>query len=476
LGGSAATGTSGTGGTVGPGGDAGSGGSPDAGSEDGSARVDAARDAAGSNTAIGSGPELSPLLVGQNDWAESDTESLWPVVKASGVKLVRFGGAGPDVEQPSNQRYAAVATAIRAIGAEPYLQISRHFDAARAQQIVDYVNRQQALHVIYWSIGNEPDLGANEPQMSVADTANLIKILGSAMKQADPTIRIFAPELAYYDEAYVGPLIGGASDIAGQDASGRYYVDGVSFHTYPFGATYTRDQAVNAPAGFRSSVAKLLAVLDQANRKNGRTGDSALEWALTEFNVTYQNPADNSVDGLGVHSFWNGQFFAELFGIGMANRAVTLDPWSIHESNGSRNATDLGYLDGPLGSTKPRSSYHHLQLVAQNFKGRHAPATSTQALLRVLAAGDGKQVSVLLLNESLDQSYDFGIRLDGGRLVQARSVTVSVDASFATEHAGTIAPQSSMLHVFDVSGKLVKRVEYAIADARTAQPPRDTTP
>jgi hypothetical protein len=378
--------------------------------------------------------------------------------------------------QPSNQRYAAVATAIRAIGAEPYLQISRYFDAARAQQIVDYVNRQQALRVTYWCIGNEPDLGANEPQMSVADTANLIRTLGSAMKQADPTIRIFAPEIAYYDEPYVGPLIGGASDVTGKDANGHYYIDGVSFHTYPFAATYTRDQAVNAAAGFRASVVKLSTVLAQANQKNGRAGADALGWALTEFNITYQNPASNTVDGLGVHSFFNGQFFAELFGIGMANRVTTMTPWSIHESNGSRNATDLGYLDGPLATAKPRSSYYHLQLVSQNFKGRHAPATSSQPLLRVLAAGDGTQVSVLLLNESLDQTYDFGIRLDGGQLVTSRSVTVAVNASLAAEHAGTIAPQSSMLHVFDASGKLVKRVEYAIADARNAQPPRVTTP
>jgi hypothetical protein len=469
---SVATGTGGAG--AGQGGGAGFGGSPDAGSA--GVPIDGGRDAAGSGPAMGSGPEVSPVLVGQSYWGESDIEALWPVVKTSGVKLIRYGGAGPDAAQPSNQRYAAVATAIRAIGAEPFLQISRHFDATRAQQIVDYVNRQQALHVTHWCINNEPDLGANEPQMSVSDTANLIKSLASAMKQTDPTIQIWAPELAYYDEAYLGPMLGGASDITGKDASGRYYVDGISFHTYPFGATYTRSDAMNAAAGFRGSVVKLLAALDQANQKNGRAGSAPLKWALTEFNITYQNPADNSVDGVGVHSFFNGQFFAELFGVGMANRALTMDPWSVHESNGSRNATDLGYLDGPLSSAKPRSSYYHLQLVAQNFRGRYAPATSTQSSLRVLAAGDGTQVSVLLLNESLDQSYDFGIRLDGGTLAQPRSVTVAVNASLAAEYAGSIPPQSSALYVFDASGKPVRRVEYAIADARSAQPPRETTP
>jgi hypothetical protein len=435
-----------------------------------------AQNSGGASSAIGTGPLIDTHLFGQNYWSEGDTEALWPVVKASGVTLIRFGGAGADDEQPSNQRFADVATAIQAIGAEPYLQVSRHFDAARAKQVVDFVNNTQQKHVRYWSINNEPDIGANEPLMSVADSATLIKTLASAMKEADPTILIFAPETAYYDEAYLGPMLGGAQDITGKDANGRYFIDGVSFHSYSFGANYGRDQAVGAPDGFRGSVAKLLTALSSCNQKNGRTGTNSLQWGLTEFNMTYQNPADNSVDSFGVNSFLNGQFFAEIFGIAMANGALTVAPWSIHESNGNRGPTDLGYLDGPVGSTKPRSSYYHLQFLAQNFAGHYAPATSSEPLLRVVAAGDGSRVSVVLLNESLDQSYDFGVRLDKGQLTQPKSVSVAVDAALAAEYSGTIPAQATELLVFDATGKLSKRVDYAIADARSATAPRVTTP
>ena len=426
-------------------------------------------------TAIGSGPALSSVLVGINYWGEQDTESLWPTVKASGVKLIRFGGAGADDEQPTNQRYADVATGIEAIGAEPYLQISRHFDATRAGQIVDFINNQQKLHVRYWSINNEPDIGANEPMMSVADTANLIKSLGSAMKQADPTILIFAPETAYYNTAYLGPMLGGANDITGKDDSGNYYIDGVSFHSYAFGQDYDRNAATGAASNLRGSVTALVAALAKANQKNNRTGAAALQWGLTEFNMTYQNPTNNTVDDYGVNSFLNGQFFAEVYGVGMANGATTMDPWSIHESNGSRSAGDLGYLDGPLGSTKPRSSYYHLQMVAENFAGKYAPATSSQALMRVVAAGDGAHVAVLVMNESTDQSYDFGMRLDNAAPAQAKAVTIKVDAALAAEYDGTVAAQASTLYVFDSAGKLTKRIEYAIADARAYTAPRDTT-
>ncbi|HEX3776967.1 MAG TPA: hypothetical protein VHV51_20985, partial [Polyangiaceae bacterium] len=122
-------GNTGASGNAGAGGSAGSGGTP--------------------TSAIGSGAALDPHLFGINYWSEGDTEALWPTVQASGVKLIRFGGAGADDEQPTNQRFADVATAIRKIGAEPYLQVSRHFDTTRAKQLVDFVNNQQALHVVY---------------------------------------------------------------------------------------------------------------------------------------------------------------------------------------------------------------------------------------------------------------------------------------------------------------------------------------
>ena len=468
-GGAGATGVAGTGGVA-------AGGTSAAAGSAGVANTGGAPNGGAPTSAIGSGPLIDTHLFGQNYWGEQDTEALWPVVQASGVTLIRFGGAGADDEQPSNQRFADVAAAIRKIGAEPYLQVSRHFDAARAKQVVDFVNNQQQAHVLYWSINNEPDIGANEPMMSVADSATLVTSLASAMKEADPTILIFAPELAYYDEAYLGPMLGGASDITGKDANGRYFIDGVSFHGYPFGATYTRDQAVGAAAGFRGSVGKLLTALGQANQKNGRSGATALKWALTEFNMTYQNPADNSVDSFGVNSFLNGQFFAEIFGIGMANGAVTVAPWSIHESNGNRGPTDLGFLDGPTASATPRSSYYHLQFVAQNFAGRYAPSISSEPLLRVVAAGDGSHVSALLLNESLDQNYEFGIRLDNGKLTQPKSVSIAVDAATPTEYSSTVPAQSSLLLVFNAAGTLTKRVKYAIADARTSSAPRSITP
>ena len=428
------------------------------------------------STAVGSGLALSPYLMGINYWREPDTEALWPQVKASSVKLIRYGGTQIDKYPVSNERYAEAATAIRAIGAEPYLQISRQFNAARAKQIVDYVNNVKGLKVTLWSIGNEPD-GTNETKMTVNEVATMIKTLAPAMKQADPKIQIYAPEPTYNNAGYIGPLIGGALDITGKDANGRYYIDGVSFHSYQYGAgSYDRKAVTDAAAMMRGTVGVLLTTMAAADKKNNRTGAASLKWALTEFNITYANPAQNQVDGVGVHSFLNGQYFAEVFAVGMSRGALTVAPWSIHESNGARTVGDLGYLDGALPSPKPRSSYYHLQLIAQNFAGYNAPTTSTQPMLRAIASGDGTRVSVLLLNESNTNDYAFGVRLDNGKLTKPAAVTVTVDAALAAEYSATVAKESSLLLVFDATGKVTKRIEYSIADATATTAPRSVTP
>src|SRR5262249_31561053 len=143
-------GTGGANGTAGGNGTGGTNGAAGGNAGSGNAGASGSAGSGGTPTsAIGSGAALDPHLFGINYWSEGDPEALWPTVQASGVKLIRFGGAGADDEQPTNQRFADVANAIRKIGAEPYLQVSRHFDATRAKQLVDFVNNQQALHVVY---------------------------------------------------------------------------------------------------------------------------------------------------------------------------------------------------------------------------------------------------------------------------------------------------------------------------------------
>jgi hypothetical protein len=464
------TGTSGATGSAGTSGASGSAGTSGASGSAGTAGTTggtAGTGGSGGGLAAGKGAALSPYLVGQNLWYPDSVASVWPLVKASSVTLVRIGGNGPNKTVPSGAQYLEWVTQIRAIGAEPIVQVSQLVSAQEAGALVTFLNVSKGANVRFWSIGNEPDLDG----VPVAEVGDYVRALASAMRAADPDIKIFAPDLAWYDEPYIGPLIGGSDDITGKDASGRYYIDGVTFHTYPNGATFDRAKAIASADGIRANVVKLRDVLDAADTKNGRTGGAKLQWGIGEFNITYANPAANDVGDHAVTSFLNGQFFAEVYGIGMEHGARFVATWSIHEGSGARGAGDLGYLDGPLASAKPRSSYWHMQLVATYFHGSYATASTNQALVKAYGAGDGNDLAVMILNEEETKAYPFtlALRVEGPPV--AEPLDIRVDVGLASTISGEIAPQSSAVLLFDGNGQLTKRVDYGIEEALAWSPP-----
>jgi hypothetical protein len=294
------------------------------------------------------------------------------------------------------------------------------------------------------------------------------------MKAVDPNIMITGPECAWYDAPYYNSLIGGANDITGTDANGRYYIDIVSFHSYPFGGTQSRSDVVNYPSGgLSSTIASLLSLINNANTKNGRAGSNALNWAITEFNVNYQNPSSNTIDGVGVYSFLNGQFWAEYFGEGMANGAFAILPWSIQESAGNRTAYDLGYLDNNT-TFIPRATYYHEQMMADNFKGTFITTTDNQNLIKTFASANADQVSVMILNQDQANGYKFKVQLNTD-VITGPPLLINVAAGINTSIIDSIPSQSSSILVFDKSGSFVKKCIYSQSMASIDQAPLYST-
>ena len=129
---------------------------------------------------------------------------------------------------------------IRAMGAEPIIQVSQYKSAAVAADLVKYFNvdlKDQIAPIKYWNIGNEPWLQYNS-LASGTDVGTLVetyfKPIAAAMKEVDPTIKIFGPDFCYYVEFAINDLFGGKNDIAGKvPGKDYYYCDGISWHKYP---------------------------------------------------------------------------------------------------------------------------------------------------------------------------------------------------------------------------------------------------
>jgi len=433
------------------------------------------------------GQTISPFLFGQNSWMPyaygsqvyyGQLDKVWAKVKDSKVQMIRIGGIAPDFNRPTNDQYIALIDSIRKIGAEPIVQVPYGrgtYTATDAADIVTYLNVTMGRNVKYWSISNEPNLATQGyTVVPVSTVESYIKSFASAMKAVDPTILIAGPECAWYDAPYYNSLIGGANDITGQDANGRYYIDIVSFHSYPFGGTQSRSDVVNYPSGgLASTIASLLSLINNANTKNGRTGSEALAWAITEFNVNYQNPSSNTIDGVGVYSFLNGQFWAEYFGVGMANGAFAILPWSIQESAGNRTTYDLGYLDNNT-TFIPRATYYHEQMMADNFKGSYITSTDNQSLVKTFASANSDQVAVMILNQDQANGYKYKLQLNTNTIT-GPPLVINVNAGINSFIVDSIPSQSSCIVVFDKSGTFVKKCIYSLLMASSDQAPLYST-
>jgi hypothetical protein len=408
--------------------------------------------------------EISPWLFGQNHWMDSRDEGerpgylsmLWPKVGESGIKMVRIGGNGYEHHFPDHHRLTAMIDSIRGIGAEPILQVPSTFTAEEATALVSFLNKNPEREPVqFWSIGNEP-ICNNKGKIEEVYTY-LIR-LAPAMKGIDPTIKIFVFDgCTFYGEAYEA-LCGGRLDITGKDEMGNWIIDGFTFHNYPNGREFNRDDVVfSGPYRIRSQVIQLTEMMEAANLKHGRTGEAKLLWGLTEVNVTYRNP-DREISGIGNPSFLGGQFIAEMYGLGLEYGAFTVDPWCLTETD--RVATDFGFLGLP-SEFHPRSSYYHTQMMALHMKGRFLPSASSNSYVRSIATVNEDEIVVMILNRDQDRDYEFDLILNKDGM-SPRPLIIHADAGLETVISGTIPDQTTIMFVLSKNGEILKKYTYSI--------------
>lgn len=397
----------------------------------------------------------------------------WNNIKNSGTSIIRFGGIAPDKNMPTNYQYTKMIDSARVKGMEPIIQVPFHnyrYTAQQAADIVKFINVTKGKKIKYWIIANEPDLGYS--YTTASQIANYFKPFASAMKAVDPSILIIGPEISSFNRAIINGLTApnGPDDITGKDATGKYYLDIISFHTYPFNGSQTRADVVSkltAPYSLDADLVYLNSRIAACNTTHNRTGTATIKTAITEANINWQNSPSDNLYGAGANSFIGGQFIAEMMGIGMKNGVDFINLWSVVEGN--TTATNIGLVDPDTYNKKP--SFFHFKLLAENFKGTYANGTTNQLTVKSFGSKDASQISVLILNEDQINNFNFTVRLNTDKVNKPNALTININAGVSNEYVGQISSQSSILLIFNSAGMVIKKYEYSLTGNAIANLP-----
>jgi hypothetical protein len=456
---------------------------------------------------------IAPYLFGQNAWMpdyigsnhlNGQLDNQWQKVKDSRCVSVRIGGIAYDqndqtITSPINYitQLCSLINTIQLNGGEPQVQISYNngaFNATQAYNIVTAINVTNLSSiqrkVKYWFIGNEPDGQYTSTNQQASGIAAYIIAFSSEMKRADPSIKIIAPELAYYNSKGgniyeiltdgTNGLLQAASPISPNDITGSgtygYYVDYISFHYYPFGPppnqafpTSNLDIAtkITSAGGFATQLSNLSTKLTAANSAHSRTGSNQLQIAITEGNMLVANTTtagDTVLSGMGSNSFIAGQFWAEMLATCMKNNVQFMNFWSVIEGSAGSWVSDKGYLR-PVNASK-RSTWYHFELLANNFKGTYTVAnyTNGQPDFKAFGSYNSQQIAVMVTNQNA-ASYSYSLNLGTGTSgSNPIRVNFASGMGLSKYYDRTIPANSSTLFVFDPNGNISQETNYGLSN------------
>jgi hypothetical protein len=270
--------------------------------------------------------------------ADVDDQKAQRLLKALGLGYTRLAVTMSDPANPNSRVICAAAgcnpavsvnTWIRtmeSLGETPLVEITPDsLSAADAAAIVRHFNVGASQPVMYWVIGNEPDVNNLESATTYSAHFNT---LYDAMKQADPYIKIGGPATLWFDEPFIKTFLA--------DSGSR--VDFVDFHYYPGHETET--QLLAELPQMSADLSTLRTMIDQAEPSRA----SSIGIQVGEWNIS----ADSGTLAQFAYSGFASVFDADMIGRILAGGADSL-AW------GSKNGPmSIVYGDGtgaPAGYT-----------------------------------------------------------------------------------------------------------------------------
>jgi hypothetical protein len=384
---------------------------------------------------------ISPYLLGSNVFPRAGTNSKDQAgsgfmsydqqvilgLQSAGIKLLRFpGGNWGEQHTLSHQQLDDYSELLNQVGAQGIMQVqlSDPIDktpvplqtrATRAALLVDYMNNSKSIQrtdakaafhpITYWTIGNEPDLLINPDThkiYTVQEYTQAFITYSLAMHQKDPSIKIFGPEVSSYlgqkgpkdadGKLWVEEFLREISSYEQTHALPFHILDGVSFHTYPFGeAQVNASTLLNNPAQWDT----LLPSLHQFIRQ--QFGED-LPIAITEINT---NSAKIVPPQYLAAAWW-----ADTLGKFMSNQVQYVTFFSTE-------GVDIPYPLFTKQGLQETAMLRTMQLFAQ-LQPNFVPIQGEQGPISMYATQDKQHatVSILFINKT-SENQQVSVHSDG---------------------------------------------------------------
>ena len=421
--------------------------------------------------------KISPYLFGQNAWMPSwfysgHLDKIWRHAQPGNFKIIRIGGITyEDNFDPHIDDFIRFVDSIRMVcHAEPVLQVPRTYTVQQTNELYNYINVVKNKNVKYWSIGNEPDY---HNKNTMAETTAYFVRIARALKDNDSSLVISGPDYAnfwvhpgdVYDAGktqYTNYIKAVGTEMNTKQTA--YLLDVFTFHNY---VGYTIDK-VNDNQDIERVLDNINTTLKEINAKRTKGLKNKASWGIGEFNIS----ADGSPQRTR-WSFYAGQYFAMIFGVGMKKEAAYITPWSLIEGE-YRKSSDLSMFENAANQYKPRSTFYHTKMLSDNYRENYMNTTSTQGAVKTIGMKDENGYTLMVLNTSETISYKTKISLDIKSGI-SDELAIKADGGKNIEHSTQIPPNSTNTFIFDNQGHFVKKISYTKSDTDNFKPPVEST-
>jgi hypothetical protein len=382
---------------------------------------------------------INPFVYGANygPWALVSPDML-PKAYDAGLTFYRYpGGNWGDDNDLTSFHIDLYSALFNKTKATPSISVRlENGTPEKAAELVRMVNIEKKLNVVYWSIGNEPDLF---PNPDVQANSKLWREIALAMRKVDPAIKFIGPDVSqfppnstpnpYLDERreWVREFLKMNGDL----------VDIVAIHRYPFPLTNTSSTTI---AEMRANVAEWETIIPELRKVVREATGRDLPVAITEVNSHWSNSLGGEATP---DSHYNAVWWAAVLANLIETQIDLVTFFALY-------STDDSGSFGMLNRYNPRPTYYTYQLY-KRFGSILLEAESADPDVVVLAAKQKDGKLTLLVVNLADNPKTF--TLDGSLSKDAKPAEVwrldtERKAEIVIDHGYTIPKHSVTLYLF----------------------------